>query len=207
MKKVPFVLILIFFCLSCKKEPVASFVVSGPISVGGTLVFANHSSHASSYLWDFGDHTTSTLTTPTHVFKKPGSYVVMLNVKGDRGSDFADKALNITGTTYSFINNSSSDMPQFCSFYWDGTYIQDFVEHGILLTGHETDVVITYWTEIECGFIVNDVVFIMPNPFPITAGQHNNLIITDETPVYSNKGIVNSNLIELIKKHLQKQNK
>jgi PKD repeat protein len=205
MKNITFFLLVVFLFISCKKEPVASFEVSGSTSIGGTLLFENHSSHASSYLWDFGDYTTSTLSTPTHIFEKPGSYVVMLTVKGDGGTAFTDKTITITGTTYSFSNNSSYDLPQFCSYYWDGTNILDFVEHGILSVGHQTDIIITHRTGIEAGFIENDVVYIMPEPFPITTGQHNNLVITDETPVYSKKAIVNGPLEEQIRQHLQKR--
>jgi PKD repeat protein len=204
MKKSAFLLFAIVLCFSCKKEPVASFEVSGSESVGGTLIFENHSSHASSYFWDFGDLTTSTLSTPTHVFKKPGSYVVMLNVKGSGGSSSTDKTLNITGTTYSFSNNSSFDMPQFCTYYWDGTNIQDFVEHGMLLIGHETDIVITHRPDIEAGFIDNDIVYIVAETFPVINGKHNSLVITDETPLYSGKGMVNSSLAEQIRMHLKK---
>jgi len=205
MKKITCLLLFIFVFISCKKDPVANFEVTGPTVVGGTLLFKNLSTHASSYLWDFGDQTTSTFSTETHIYQKPGNYVVMLTAKGDGGTDITDKTLTITGTTYSFSNNSSYDLPQFVSYYWDGTNIQYFVEHGILLIGHETNVVIAHSTEVEAGFIINDVVYIMPEPFLLVMGQHNNLVITDETPVYSGKGMVNSNLVELIKQHLQKQ--
>lgn len=44
-----------------------------------TMVFNNTSTTAaSSYLWDFGDGTTSTVTSPVHTFQTAGSYNVML---------------------------------------------------------------------------------------------------------------------------------
>jgi hypothetical protein len=205
MKKITFLVLAMSLFISCKKEPVANFEVSGTTTAGGTLLFENHSSNASSYLWDFGDQGTSTFTTPTHVYKKPGSYVVMLTVKGDGGTAFTDKTLTISGTTYSFSNGTSYDLPQFCTYYWDGTYIQDFIEHGILPKGQETEAVVTHRPEIEAGFIVNDVVFIIPGPFIITTGQHNNLTITNETPVYSGKGTADNRLLDQIREKLQKK--
>lgn len=42
--------------------------------------FENKSLKGSSYLWDFGDGSTSTLQVPTHVYKKKGDYAVSLIV-------------------------------------------------------------------------------------------------------------------------------
>ena len=39
----------------------------------------------SSYAWNFGDSSTSTSATPTHVYSQPGSYVVSLTVTDNRG--------------------------------------------------------------------------------------------------------------------------
>lgn len=43
-----------------------------------TLQFFNNSSLASSYLWDFGDGQSSSLTAPTHVYTEAGMYTVTL---------------------------------------------------------------------------------------------------------------------------------
>ncbi len=42
------------------------------------VTFTNTSSGATGYLWDFGDNTTSTATSPTHVYPGPGVYTVTL---------------------------------------------------------------------------------------------------------------------------------
>jgi len=44
--------------------------------------FANKSQHATEFLWDFGDGTTSTDSTPAHQYVNPGKYIVKLRVKG-----------------------------------------------------------------------------------------------------------------------------
>lgn len=43
-----------------------------------TVFFNNLSSNSTSWLWSFGDGTTSTLQHPTHVYTNPGTYTVML---------------------------------------------------------------------------------------------------------------------------------
>jgi PKD repeat protein len=205
MKKIAFFLLAIILFISCKKEPVADFTVVGSTAVGGELVFENNSSHSSSYLWDFGDNTTSNLSVPTHVFQKPGHYTVTLTATGDGGSSSINKALNITGTTYSFKNVSDYDLPQFCSYYWNGNDIIYFVEHGMLSAGHETEIVIAHSTEVEAGFIDGDIVYIIPGPFPLISGQHNVLEINNQTPIYSGKGIAENNTVEVFRRYFQKQ--
>ncbi|MGI4727858.1 MAG: PKD domain-containing protein [Janthinobacterium lividum] len=62
--------------------PVAAFdaspVIPGNASVPLTVSFTNHSTNADSYLWDFGDGTTSTQTNPQHLYTKKGSFTVKL---------------------------------------------------------------------------------------------------------------------------------
>ncbi len=44
-----------------------------------------------SWLWDFGDGSTSTEQNPTHVYQKNGYYTVTLKVTGPNGSDTVKK--------------------------------------------------------------------------------------------------------------------
>jgi hypothetical protein len=204
MKKFIFFLLSVTLFISCKKEPVADFEVSGSTAVGGELVFENHSSNADSYLWDFGDKETSTLSIPTHVFKKPGQYVVTLIAEGDGGSSSVRKVLNITGTTYTFLNSSGYDLPKFCSFYYDGNYIHYFVQHGMLSIGKETDIVIAHSTEIEIGILENDIVYLIPKVYLLVNGLHNELVI-DDAALSGRKELGDSRLAALIRKQLRKK--
>jgi PKD repeat protein len=204
LKKLIYFLLSVSLFVSCKKEPVANFEVSGPTAVGGTLVFQNHSTNATSYLWDFGDHTTSTLNIPTHVYKKPGQYIVMLSVKGDGGSAFTDKTIYIDGTTYTFRNNSSYDLPHFCSFYYSGNYVQNFVSHGTLAIGQESDIAIAHSTEIEVGLYDNDIIYLIPKKYSLVSGLHNELII-DDAALLGSKKLTDNRLAGLIKEQLQKK--
>lgn len=47
--------------------------------------FTNKSKHAKTYSWDFGNGTTSSLSNPSAVFKKPGAYEVKLTVVNETG--------------------------------------------------------------------------------------------------------------------------
>ncbi len=52
-----------------------------------------------SWLWDFGDNTTSTQRNPTHIYPSPGTYTVSLTVRqGDTGSSTLTKTAFITVT-------------------------------------------------------------------------------------------------------------
>lgn len=57
---------------------VADFVVPPVACINQPLQFQNSSNLASSFSWDFGDNTTSTLTNPVHFFSEPGVYAITL---------------------------------------------------------------------------------------------------------------------------------
>ncbi len=63
--------------------PTVSF--NGTVN-GTTVAFINNSGNATSYLWNFGDGTTSTEATPTHEYPGDGTYVVTLTATNECGS-------------------------------------------------------------------------------------------------------------------------
>ena len=69
--------------------PVANFTV--PSTTGNfpyTICFTDTSSYDPiSWLWDFGDGTTSTLRNPCHTYRAPGTYTVTLTVSNLGGPD------------------------------------------------------------------------------------------------------------------------
>jgi PKD repeat protein len=70
---------------STAKAPVAAFTTS--IS-GKTVKFTDKSTNSpTSYLWDFGDKSTSTSKSPSHQYKKAGKYTVSLTAKNSAGSN------------------------------------------------------------------------------------------------------------------------
>ena len=59
-------------------RPVAAFSFSGITVAPATIQFQNGSVNSNSYLWDFGDGTTSPQTSPVKTFSRAGSYIVKL---------------------------------------------------------------------------------------------------------------------------------
>jgi CubicO group peptidase (beta-lactamase class C family)/PKD repeat protein len=68
--------------VSLKDAPVAGFTFNpgSPVCLNQQIQFANTSSGASSYYWDFGDGSSSSLAVPEHTYTTAGTYVVMLVV-------------------------------------------------------------------------------------------------------------------------------
>ena len=61
----------------------ASFVFVNTSATGGTVQFTSTSTGinpATTYLWNFGDNTTSTVQNPLHVFSQTGAYTVCLTI-------------------------------------------------------------------------------------------------------------------------------
>lgn len=188
MKNIIYILILIFACISCKKDPVADFKIEGITKVGEKLSFINTSEHSNSYYWDFNDGSTSSEENPTHVYAKPGNYNVKLDAIGSKGSASMIKPLKITGTTFSFKNNLNINLPDFNTFYWNGTNIEDFLIYGLLLSGSETNPIITTRSEIMFGFRLNSIIYIGVDSYLLVTDRHNQFIIDNTTNIYHGKG-------------------
>jgi PKD repeat protein len=72
--------------------PVAAFT---PATLGLSAAFVDNSSGPpSSWLWDFGDGTTSTQQNPTHTYTASGTYTVCLTVSNACGTDSSCQALS-----------------------------------------------------------------------------------------------------------------
>ena len=92
--------------------PVVDFSASpasgtAPLSV----VFANSTTGAvTSWVWDFGDNTTSTAQNPTHIYSTPGSYKPVLTATGPGGSasKTAATAISVAAPAPPVVNFSAS---------------------------------------------------------------------------------------------------
>ncbi|MFM7080082.1 MAG: PKD domain-containing protein [Bacteroidota bacterium] len=73
----------------------AAFIFS---SNGLTATFQNNSNFAVDYNWDFGDGSTSTQVTPTHVYANPGTYQVALQSNNCFSSDTYTQMISILNT-------------------------------------------------------------------------------------------------------------
>lgn len=67
---------------ACSPINIAADFIVTPDS-NGLFHFQNNSINASSYLWDFGDGTTSDLKDPSHTYATGGSYTITLTVTED----------------------------------------------------------------------------------------------------------------------------
>ena len=80
-----------------------SFVFTNTSNTGSTLQPAD----PLSYLWDFGDGTTSTDMSPIKVYANPGTYTVKLTSTNTYGSDVKVMQVVVYGTTLATVNQST----------------------------------------------------------------------------------------------------
>ncbi|HSD82901.1 MAG TPA: CHRD domain-containing protein, partial [Anaerolineae bacterium] len=74
------------------QSPSAGFVASAAsVKISQPIAFTNTTTGTEplSYVWDFGDTTTSTLPSPTHIYTQAGTYTVTLTASNPYGTDSA----------------------------------------------------------------------------------------------------------------------
>ena len=94
---------LVLSGLGCDKKndntnnsPDANFSISGyEIAAPASINFISISKNATSYLWNFGDGTTSIEFNPVHTYTSNGTYLLRLRVTGPEGSDSICKLMTI----------------------------------------------------------------------------------------------------------------
>ena len=73
---------------------------------GETVRFTNLSSSGEEWEWSFGDGATSTLKSPGHTYKRPGSYLVVLKV--DKKNSLREtKEITVYDTIPTFVCEDS----------------------------------------------------------------------------------------------------
>ncbi|PKP54062.1 MAG: hypothetical protein CVT92_01425 [Bacteroidetes bacterium HGW-Bacteroidetes-1] len=65
---------------------------------GLTVTFSNSSTFSTSYLWDFGDGTTSTDENPVHTYAQDGIYTVVLSATGENGTRSTQQDITISSS-------------------------------------------------------------------------------------------------------------
>ncbi len=95
--------------------PVASFTWSPNPQLAGSLVTFTDTSTGSptSWLWDFGDSTTSTLQNPTHTYATAGPFTVNLTATNAAGSGSTSNSVPITG----ILTITPMTLPDSCNTY------------------------------------------------------------------------------------------
>ena len=86
--------LLALFCSGCYKNepiPVAGFTYSGTnqFTIPCTVTFNNISTNAFSYLWRYGDDSTSVLINPVHTYMRAGKYDVYLRAYTESRKEWA----------------------------------------------------------------------------------------------------------------------
>lgn len=78
LKRLILLLVSVLLLFSCKKHTVDFSYTPAEPTAGQTVTFNNLSSEGEKWAWTFGDGATSTSRTPTHVYRRPGQYVITL---------------------------------------------------------------------------------------------------------------------------------
>ena len=95
--------------------PVAAFTTNGPTTCSGCVQFTDASQNLpTSWLWTFGDGTTSTLQNPNHCYTTTGTYAVTLQATNTAGAN-TSAATSIVYT--SVIPVAASCSPQTTSYF------------------------------------------------------------------------------------------
>jgi len=97
------------------KELTCDFTYSPTTPAAGSVVsFSNSSTGADDYYWTFGDNGTSTSYSPTHIYRKPGTYTVTLEIVRNK-VEKRSRTQHIT--IIDTIPTIACDTPTIYSFY------------------------------------------------------------------------------------------
>lgn len=105
--------------------PVAGFsVVSSILCEESAVVFTNESLDADTYLWDFGDGTTSDQQDPSHIYQEAGEYEVTLTASHTTGGQPSESKILIqVNRVYETL--TEAEICEGESYIWQGeTYTQ-----------------------------------------------------------------------------------
>jgi PKD repeat protein len=117
-------------------QPVSAFTINNNSQclTGNNFIFTNTTTGASSYLWNFGDASATTTTSPSYSYTAEGSFIVKLVSTSTYGcKDSATKTLNVRSMPVSsFTVNNNSQCLKGNNFAFTNTstgastYIWDF---------------------------------------------------------------------------------
>ena len=105
--------------MTVSAEPLCSFETNSPVTVGQTVIFTNTTIGDAplSYRWDFGDGSTSTLISPTHVYSASSQYTVWLTATNNLGTDVCSATVEVNGPPQAgFTSNSPIYLSESAAF-------------------------------------------------------------------------------------------
>ena len=102
MKRIYLLLTICCALMACKKVTIDfSYSPEAP-RAGESVLFTNLSSSGEEWEWTFGDGSTSTLKSPSHVYKRPGAYQVLLKVD-KKNNRTATKSITVYDTVPTYV--------------------------------------------------------------------------------------------------------
>lgn len=103
--------------------PVAAFTSDITNTCNDTIQFTDVSGGVDTWLWDFGDGTTSTLQNPDHYYDSSGSYTVTLTITNCAGSDeiVMTNYITVTKPDDPVVTNGYSCAPASLTLYASGS--------------------------------------------------------------------------------------
>lgn len=142
MRKTYLLLMICCAVIACKKNNVDfSFSPTSP-RAGESVSFSNLSESGEEWSWSFGDGATSTLKSPTHAYKQPGTYRVTLQV--DKKSSWsATKEITIHDT-----------IPTFSCEDTEFTIYKDYTFNAVVYNPYNYDVTYQWALPINTPYAV-----------------------------------------------------
>mgnify|MGYP000168044227 CR=1 FL=1 len=118
-------------------SPVAKFASSDTnVEIGVSIAFTDQSSNSpTSWLWDFGDGSTSTLQNPSHSFSDLGSYSISLKATNEHGTHTETKNDYITVNGVNELDGVWRGYEVDTETEWEMNFAAD--EFGYVAGGHE----------------------------------------------------------------------
>ena len=106
MKKIAIVLLSCCALIACKKNDVRFTYSPESPKAGESVSFSNLSSTGEEWAWTFGDGISSAVRNPSHVFKQPGRYRVMLKVDNNNSWVYT-KEITVYDTIPTFVSSDT----------------------------------------------------------------------------------------------------
>ncbi len=73
--------------IACFTYTISNSMINGIIPIADSIIFENCSKNATSYLWDFGDGTTSTQENPIHIYEQSPPFIISLTAYNSSNYD------------------------------------------------------------------------------------------------------------------------
>jgi gliding motility-associated-like protein len=162
-------------------KPTAAFTTPAPQCIfNNNFSFVNTSAGGATYLWYFGDGTTSTVFSPTHIYATANAFTVKLVVTSANGcKDSVSRVINvypkptaaftaptpqcIFNNNFSFVNNSTG-AATYLWYFGDGTTSTVFSPTHIYATANTFTVKLVVTSANGCKDSISRIINVYPKP-------------------------------------------